>query len=256
MRYTRRQGASEYLKLLGYKRYHYLAWPRVSSTRLVLLHGRGECADIWTAFASNLAGSADIVAFDLRGHGGTPWDPDAHYELDAYVEDLCLQTRHWSRPSILVGHGLGAQIAMRAARELGDMAKALVLIDPDSGDGVADTLIEHLAAENGLFGDSMRERLFRDLTWAQPGRGRTPKCDPAALARSPSGSETGGVSPLAQPALVISSERDGGPDLADDLKKALPSGQLAGIPTGGWPHIISSAETAEVTLRFLRELDQ
>ena len=254
MRHTQRQGSSEYLKLLGYNRYHYLAWPRVSSTRLVLLHGRGECADTWTAFANNMAGSADIVAFDLRGHGGTPWDPDTHYELDDYVEDLCLQIRHWSRTSILVGHGFGAQVAMRAAGELGDLTKSVVVIDPDGDDGAKDTLVERLAADDGLFGDSMRERLFRDLTWAQPGRGRTPKCDPAALERLPAGSRSSEVSPLVQPVLVISSEVDGEQGLADDVKNALPNSQVANIATGGWPHIKAATETAETTLKFIEGL--
>lgn len=254
MPYTNRQGSSEYLKLLGYKRYHYLAWPRVSSTRLVLLHGRGECADIWTAFANNLSGSADIMAFDLRGHGGTPWDPDTQYELADYVEDLCLQIRHWNRPSILAGHGLGAQIAMRTARELGGLVKALVVIDPDSGSGEAETLVEQLARDAGLFRDAMRDRLFRELTWAKPGGGRTPKCDPAALERQTPGPETGEASPHCQPTLVISS--DGELVLSDKLRKTLPSGHLDRVPTGGWPHIKAAAETAETTLRFIQQLDQ
>ena len=81
-----RPGSSEYLKLLGYKRYHYLAWPQVSSTRLVLLHGRGESADIWTGFANQFIRYADTIAIDLRGHGGTPWDPDMVYGFDDFVD--------------------------------------------------------------------------------------------------------------------------------------------------------------------------
>jgi pimeloyl-ACP methyl ester carboxylesterase len=255
MRYTNRQGSSEYLKLLGYKRYHYLAWPRVSSTRLVLLHGRGECADIWTAFASNLTGSADIIAFDLRGHGGTPWDPDSQYELDDYIEDLCLQIRHWNRPSILIGHGLGAQIAMRAAKELDNLTKALVVIDPDIDNGKAGTLVDSIAADNGQFHDALRERLFQELTWARPGTGRTPKCDPAALEKVPSGAESANAPQVSQPALVVSSDNASEPTLSNDLKKTLPNGQLASIPTSGWPHIKSAAETAETNLQFLQTIE-
>ncbi len=251
MRYSTRQGSSEYLKLLGYKRYHYLAWPRVSSTRLVLLHALGECADIWTAFANSLAGSADIVAFDLRGHGGTPWDPDTDYEIADYVDDLRLQIGHWSRPSVLVGHGLGAQIAIEAARELGDLVTALVLIDPDSGADAADTLVQQLAADDGSFGDALRQHLVRELTWARPGGGRTPKCDPAALEHSSAGSAQGEVTSIDHSALVISSKINGTEAPASELKPT----QHASVPTGGWPHINSAAETAEATLRFLQALD-
>ena len=266
MRHPHRQGSSEYLKLLGFKRYHYLAWPRISSTRLVLLHGRGECADIWTAFAGHLSGSADILALDLRGHGGTPWDPDAHYELDDFVDDLRLQIGHWNRPSVLIGHGLGAQIAMRGTQELGDLVKALVVIDPDHGNGATDTLIEILAAAAGrgagtdsrMFGDALWEKLYRDMTWAQPGRGRTAKCDPAVLDRLPAGSQSGRVSSLSQTALVILSGGGGhcASALSGDLKEALPRGHLVNVPAGAWPHVRSPAETAEVVLRFVRGLAQ
>ena len=236
----------------------------MSSTRLVLLHGRGECADIWTAFANSLAGSADIIAMDLRGHGGTPWDPDAHYELDAYVDDLCLQIRHWNRPTVLIGHGLGAQIAMLAARELGELVKGLIVIDPGHGNGASDTLIEMLAAaadpgagaDSRMFGGAMWEKLYRDLTWAQPGGGRTPKCDPAALDRLPDGSQTARVSSTKQKALVIASGGDGryATALPGELGEALPNGRVVNVPAGAWPHIRSPAETADVVLRFVTGL--
>jgi pimeloyl-ACP methyl ester carboxylesterase len=266
MRQSLRQGSSEYLKLLGLRRYHYLAWPRISSTRLVLLHGRGECADIWTAFAGRLASSADILAVDLRGHGGTPWDPDAHYELDDFVDDLCLQIRHWNRPSVLIGHGLGAQIAMRGTQKLGDLVKAVVVIDPEDGDGETDTLIEILAAaavsggatNSRMYGDALWEKLYRDMTWAQPSRGRTAKCDPAVLDRLPAMSQSGRVSSLSQTALVIASGYSGhrATALSGDLKETLPYGRIVNVPSGAWPHVRSPAETAEVVLRFVRGLAQ
>jgi pimeloyl-ACP methyl ester carboxylesterase len=260
-----RLGSSEYLKLLGYKRYHYLVWPGVSSTRLVLLHGRGESADIWTGFANQFIHRADTIALDLRGHGGTPWDPDLAYGFNDLVDDLRLQLEHWKRKSILIAHGLGGRIALAAALRLPDLIQALVLIDTDMKAETPGLLVEKLSSESRAgFSRNSRlsegvdwEALYRSLTWARLGGDRIPKCDPAVLETFESSPLWDQAASLTQPALVL---RSGGVvrTSSDDVERidgTFPRWRLDHVIAGSWPHIQDPVEVADAVKRFLDEVE-
>lgn len=258
------RGSSEYLKLLGYKRYHYRWWPHGSGRRFVLLHGRGESADIWTRFADRLAEEAEVIAVDLRGHGGTPWDPDRQYQFADFVEDLRLQLQHWAARCVLIGHGLGGHLALVAASEFPDLLDAIVLIEVDAEREPSETLIEQLAVLSAVDFESVPGSRFaapiwravhNDLTWAQPGGGRRPKCDPAVLSPT-AGPNTGSRMPTIQtPALVVRGRASFGvpPANARRLADALPNGTLVEVPGGTWPHVDSYLEVVEVVMAFVRK---
>jgi pimeloyl-ACP methyl ester carboxylesterase len=97
---------------------------------LLLLHGFGDNALVWHHFASALDGSCCSLAIDLRGHGHSEWDSKGTYALSDFVadivdvlEDLC------PTQVVLVGHSLGAQIAIRAAAQCREHIRAVVLVD-------------------------------------------------------------------------------------------------------------------------------
>ena len=101
---------SKYIKLMGYKRFHYTHWGRNSTFKIILLHGIGESSNIWFQLAPLLANKYEVIALDLRGHGGTPWDIEGDYSLNSYIDDIQLIISHWNHPTVMIGHGIGAEI--------------------------------------------------------------------------------------------------------------------------------------------------
>jgi pimeloyl-ACP methyl ester carboxylesterase len=71
-----------------------------------------------------------VVAIDLRGHGNSDWDPEARYETETFTRDLTRAVAFLGvNRMILVGHSLGADIAIRYAAANPERVAALVLID-------------------------------------------------------------------------------------------------------------------------------
>lgn len=106
---------------------------------LVLLHGIGSAARSWIPPIERLAQQYRIVAWDAPGYGGsdalgidTP--ATAHYAdaLAGFLGELGIE-----RP-VLVGHSLGALMAMSYAKHNPADVAALVLADPALGYGRAD----------------------------------------------------------------------------------------------------------------------
>lgn len=98
---------------------------------LVLLHGVASNLTRWSEFVEHsvLRGRHDLIRIDLRGHGGS--DVGGTIGLKVWADDLAAlldQERHGQ--AILVGHSLGAQLALHFARRHARRATALVLIDP------------------------------------------------------------------------------------------------------------------------------
>ena len=250
---NRHGGLSEYLKLLGYRRFHYLWWPRSSANMTVLLHGLGECADTYGPFASRIRRSSEIIAMDLRGHGGTPWDPDGQYGFDEYADDLHLQLSYWQRKAVLVGTGLGALLAIRASERWPDLVGGLVLLGPPPDDvkvaGLVDLVLGPGGAELFLFGDhpSMRASEIADmLTWARPGGLRAPKFDPAATNVENQPGLTDAAEPRV-PTLIIATQEDGPVSWPNwpNVRKVVTNG------VGKWPHIANPMGAADAVNAFL-----
>ncbi|MGI8874653.1 MAG: alpha/beta fold hydrolase [Egibacteraceae bacterium] len=96
---------------------------------MVLLHGPGEFAAVWTRVIPDLVATHHVVAPDLPGHGASGL-PDGRLDvervvawLDALIEQTC------ATPPVLVGRMLGGAIAARYAVDHGDRVHRLVLVD-------------------------------------------------------------------------------------------------------------------------------
>jgi len=114
--------------VLGYRLWRGGTAPR---RLIVLLHGVASNMTRWSEFVefTTLKQSWDILRLDLRGHGesfrrGTldadRWCEDLRNILDA---EKCAQ-------ALLVGHSLGAQVAVQFAARFPARVRGLVLIDP------------------------------------------------------------------------------------------------------------------------------
>lgn len=97
---------------------------------LVLLH---EGSRRWQHLLPIIPGLVmrwHVYALDLRGHGKSGRVP-GHYCPTDYVPDIkAFLERQLAEPAVLFGHGLGSLIALMAAAELPERARALILGNP------------------------------------------------------------------------------------------------------------------------------
>lgn len=96
----------------------------------LLLHGLGVSGQVWTAFGRRLAPEWQSIAPDLRGHGQSDHPPGGYRPLD-YARDLVgLVDALDLAPVPVIGHSLGALVALALGELRPDHVSALVLVDP------------------------------------------------------------------------------------------------------------------------------
>jgi len=97
---------------------------------VLLLHGLGVGGSIWQSFARRLLPHLAAVAPDLRGHGRSD-APDSGYAPNDYANDLLHFIDSDLKPPVpVVGHSLGALVAIAMAELRPDLVSWLVLLDP------------------------------------------------------------------------------------------------------------------------------
>jgi pimeloyl-ACP methyl ester carboxylesterase len=126
------------VQLQGGERIHYLEWTAAApaGTPLLLVHGLGRTAWTWLPIGRRLARSGHaVVAPDLRGHGASD-APLSGYELDSLALDVLTVAAGagWGEavegpPFVIAGHGLGAMVAVEAARLQPRSVAAAALLD-------------------------------------------------------------------------------------------------------------------------------
>lgn len=108
-----------------------LTRPAAPRRTLVLLHGLASNLTRWSEFAAatRLAASWDILRLDLRGHGGSVCR--GRVGMDVWCADLAaLLAAEGVQQAVLVGHCLGANLALWFARREPERLAGLVLIEP------------------------------------------------------------------------------------------------------------------------------
>lgn len=99
----------------------------------VFLHGlvSGNLATWYSSFALPLAEDRHAILYDLRGHGDSSV-PINGFDLNSHARDLKAIIDHKTDPNLpvdLVGHSMGALIALRFALTWPERLKRLVLVD-------------------------------------------------------------------------------------------------------------------------------
>jgi pimeloyl-ACP methyl ester carboxylesterase len=114
--------------------------------QVVAVHGITASAMAWPPVARQLSGDWTLVAPDLRGRGAASELPGP-YGLKRHAEDVCAVAREAGSDVVLVGHSMGAFIALLAAAAEPDLFRKLVLVDgglpfppPPEGVSVDDVL--------------------------------------------------------------------------------------------------------------------
>lgn len=96
----------------------------------ILLHGFGEGRYVWYDFAPRLPEKYRAVIMDFRGHGDSGEDPTGNFGAGPYSKDvLDLVRKYKLRKISLVGHSLGAAVALRVAAAATHLVTDLILVD-------------------------------------------------------------------------------------------------------------------------------
>ncbi|MDX1489353.1 MAG: alpha/beta hydrolase [Acidiferrobacterales bacterium] len=114
----------------------YRLWQEGSQRRplIILLHGMASNMTRWSEFVelTSLKNSWNILRLDLRGHGQSFYRGKVSAEI--WSRDLIriLENEDYRR-ALLIGHSLGAQLAIQFASLYPRQTSGLVLIDPILG---------------------------------------------------------------------------------------------------------------------------
>jgi pimeloyl-ACP methyl ester carboxylesterase len=96
---------------------------------LVLLHGVLRAWQDFSSLFASLSSHNRLLAVDFRGHGRSA--PAAGYRVVDYVADTVeLLRQEFDQPAVLMGHSLGAMVALAAAAEQPSRVRGLILEDP------------------------------------------------------------------------------------------------------------------------------
>ncbi|MCF2904268.1 alpha/beta hydrolase [Octadecabacter sp. CECT 8868] len=98
---------------------------RGAGPTLLLLHGVGLRAEAWGA---QLDLPARIVAPDMAGHGESPWSGDK-MSLEDYALAALDLLKDLDAPAIVVGHSMGAMLALELASRAPDLVKGVAALN-------------------------------------------------------------------------------------------------------------------------------
>jgi pimeloyl-ACP methyl ester carboxylesterase len=108
--------------------FHYVQWGERGSP-IICVHGITANAFCFQALADELATEHRVIAYDLRGRGDSD-KPESGYSIPIHAADLVelIDALELDRP-VIIGHSLGAMIALHFAAHHPDKLSKLVLID-------------------------------------------------------------------------------------------------------------------------------
>jgi N-formylmaleamate deformylase len=119
-------------------RQHYLRYggPRERRDAIVLVPGITSPAITWGFVAETLGRQFDTYVLDVRGRGLSEASSTLDYSLDAQAADVIafIDALGLGQASVL-GHSMGARIAVRAARHTKSIARLALIDPPVSGPG-------------------------------------------------------------------------------------------------------------------------
>ena len=229
---------------------HLRQWPGNDDRPALALHCMMGNASYWGPIARSLTDRTRLTAPDLPGHGQSPdWPgtPDYHSFTTRAVAPLI------DRPLDLIGHSLGATIALRIAVAAPEAVRSLTLIEPvlfaAAPDPANDAVMEELAGlvDAGQSDEATRRFLavWGGLDWSEQTRtgrarltrqmqlvvasNRTLMRDDAHILRE------GGLEGIDAPVLIAMGANSPPviADIADALAARLPDVGRAKVPGAG-----------------------
>lgn len=156
-----------------------LSWGAGDET-VLFLHGLTGVAEVWEPTVSDLTPDRRYVALDQRGHGQSPRDESLDYSATAFLKDTFEVIDQLGSGVHLVGHSMGARIALLAAARHPDRLRSTTIVDigPEASvKNISDT-ITGLARRPDRFADRAEA-----LAFAFRSRTPTPAGEAIFLAR-------------------------------------------------------------------------
>lgn len=138
----------------------------------LLLHGVGSSSDTWWRVREDLADLGwETLALDLAGHGDRPVPAGGLRTVADLADDVWEQVAD-QRFDVLVGHSLGAVVALELAAAHPGLVSQVVLLDPPAlGPGlrvgdVADGVLAQAAAARADLDAVVREVAEANPRWS------------------------------------------------------------------------------------------
>jgi 3-oxoadipate enol-lactonase len=146
-----------------------MTWPAdgVPRGRVALLHGVTSSSATWWKVGPALAAAGwDVTAVDLAGHGEGPGLPAEGGDLATLVEAVV--PRLPTGLTLLVGHSLGAIVALSVAARHPGVARALVLEEPPGTVGGDAVQVADSIEASALAVRADRETFWQRVRLANP----------------------------------------------------------------------------------------
>jgi len=106
----------------------YRVWGK-GEPAVVLVHGWACDSDYWHAQIDALKAKYTVVAVNLAGHGGSERNR-TDWSMGNYGEDVATVVRQLhNHQVVLVGHSMGADVALEASRRIGDRVIGIIAVD-------------------------------------------------------------------------------------------------------------------------------
>ena len=108
-------------------RFRTLSWGSGAET-VLFLHGLTGVAEVWQPTVDSLPKGRRYVALDQRGHGQSPHTP-GHYSANDMASDVRAAIDLLGSPVHLVGHSMGARIAIVVAARHPELLRTVSIVD-------------------------------------------------------------------------------------------------------------------------------
>lgn len=113
---------------------HYVEFQRPKSYRatVLLLHGIGSSTAMWQTVAKKLPSDVRIIGIDMLGFGRSKKPDWNTYNVRTQADSIAttLFNLRITGPLVIVGHSLGALVAVEFARRYKRMTRSLILVSP------------------------------------------------------------------------------------------------------------------------------
>ena len=129
---------------------HYVEWGDAQRPPLILIHGISRFARTFDHLVPSFVDRYRVIAYDLRGHGDSDWDPQGRYLVEDHVGDLEGLVKSLGLKNIVVwGNSTGGRVAQVFTALHPDLVTHLVAEDvgPERPRSIADGFAKRVAAE-------------------------------------------------------------------------------------------------------------
>lgn len=225
-------------------------WPGDEQRPALALHCMLASGGYWGPIAKHLDGHVDLHGFDMPGHGRSdPWEPETN-DPDYHTAVTRIAASFIDRPADLIGHSMGATVALRIAVAAPDAVRSLTLIEPvlfaaapgpdeaESEMGLSRLLAEGRDVEAtesflSVWGTQGYDKLPPEIQAQMRSQIRlVAECSPTLINDQANILREGGLEAIDAPVMLISGANSPGVihDITDSLAMRLPNVGRANVP--------------------------